>query len=47
MISKKAITYIDLLRIYYYPELTFSELFDKIIDQFETDYELKKKLLEE
>jgi hypothetical protein len=47
LISSKANTYIDLLRIYYYPDKTFSEVLDGIIDAFELQYELKSKLLEE
>jgi hypothetical protein len=47
LISDKANTYIDLLRIYYYPDKSYSEVLDGIIDAFEMQYELKSKLLEE
>jgi hypothetical protein len=47
MISDKAHTYMALIRVYYYPELSFVEMVDKIIEEFELVNELKQKLLEE
>jgi len=45
--SERALTYLKTIQIFYYPDKSLGEVLDGILDCFETDYELKSKLVEE
>lgn len=46
-VSEKTYTYLQLIRIFYFPEMSTLELVDNIVEHFEKLNELKVKLLEE
>jgi hypothetical protein len=45
-VSEKTYTYLNLIRVYYFPEMTNEKLLENIVEHFEKLNELKKKLLE-
>jgi len=45
--SQKALLYLKTIQIFYYPDKSLGEVLDGILDCFESDYELKSKLVEE
>lgn len=45
-ISQEAHDYIELLKIFYWPEKTYAQIVDHIIEQVEMSTEYKAKLLE-